>query len=234
MNAKSSEQACLAAFGLSSEIATAVGPDMCFEGTLTIKMGRPVLISGLFTGEINSDGAVIVAEDGVVRGGIKARQIAINGTVDATEAGHQVVAEECLILASSAKVTAPKVIYGDLQIERGARVFGAMEFNGRADSVQRSAPRATEAPVGAPVQAVRAASVSTATHVAAEAGLEASARLHGAVGGQVVRLPGQVGQQGPEGLPPLPTLAVATLTDEVPGDHGRSLRTDVERVGLGA
>jgi len=96
-----------------------------FEGKLSFK--DTARIDGNFTGEIASENTLIIGESGVVCAGIRAKTIAVSGSVEGD-------------LTASAKVVLHKTarIHGNVQapslvIEEGAVLQGQVEMNESAD-----------------------------------------------------------------------------------------------------
>lgn len=109
----------------NSTITTVIDTDVMFEGRLTIKGNKTVLISGAVKGEIVSDGAVIVNKGAEVVGSIKARTAQVAGTVRRAKQGDTLDIEGALVLAQGARVQCDAV-YGDLKAERGVVIAGSL------------------------------------------------------------------------------------------------------------
>lgn len=60
-------------------IATILGKETAFSGTLAFK--KPLQISGDFTGEIISDGYLVISEGARVKANIKAGTVVVGGTI---------------------------------------------------------------------------------------------------------------------------------------------------------
>lgn len=60
-------------------ISTVLGKETAFNGTLSFK--KPLQISGEFTGDIVSDGFLIVSEGAKVKANIKASTVIVGGTI---------------------------------------------------------------------------------------------------------------------------------------------------------
>jgi cytoskeletal protein CcmA (bactofilin family) len=95
---------------------TILSPDIEFSGSLSF--GKPFLIKGKVSGEINASDILVVDEEAVVEANIKAPQVIILGTVKGN-----VVAEEKVEVSVTGtllgNVTAPEI-----NMETGCRFTG--------------------------------------------------------------------------------------------------------------
>lgn len=108
-----------------SSITTIIDEGVHFEGKLSIKGSKTVLISGAFTGQIESEGAVIINGGAEVVGGIKARSVQVAGTVRRGKQGDVLDVQGVLVLAKGARVQCDAV-YGDLKAEYGVHIAGGI------------------------------------------------------------------------------------------------------------
>jgi cytoskeletal protein CcmA (bactofilin family) len=109
----------------SSTITTIIDAGVHFEGKLTVAAGKTVLISGKFTGQIESEGAVIINGGAEVIGGIKARSVQVAGTVRRGKETDLLDVEGVLVLAKGAKVQCDAV-YDGLKADYGVHISGSI------------------------------------------------------------------------------------------------------------
>ncbi len=101
-------------------IATILGKETAFNGTLAFK--KPLQISGDFTGEIISDGYLVVSEGARVKANIKAGTVVVGGTI----VGN-VTATQRLEMLASGKVQG-NIRTAKLQIADGVVFDGNCEM----------------------------------------------------------------------------------------------------------
>lgn len=77
---------------INAKISSVIGSDMVVEGNIRAK--EAVRVEGKITGDVESDGALIVSAGGAVRGNVKGSSIIIGGSVegDLTSGGRTEVA----------------------------------------------------------------------------------------------------------------------------------------------
>ncbi|XDD53488.1 polymer-forming cytoskeletal protein [Leptospira sp. WS4.C2] len=101
-------------------IATILGKETAFSGTLAFK--KPLQISGDFTGEIISDGYLVISEGARVKANIKAGTVVVGGTI----VGN-VTATQRLEMLSTGKVQG-NIRTAKLQIADGVVFDGNCEM----------------------------------------------------------------------------------------------------------
>lgn len=101
-------------------IATILGKETSFSGTLAFK--KPLQISGDFTGEIISDGYLVISEGAKVKANIKAGTVVVGGTVIGN-----VTATERLEMLATGKVQG-NIRTAKLQIADGVVFDGNCEM----------------------------------------------------------------------------------------------------------
>jgi cytoskeletal protein CcmA (bactofilin family) len=101
-------------------IATILGKDTSFHGTLTFK--KPLQIAGEFIGEITSDGYLYISEGANIKANIKAHTVIVGGQV----VGN-VVATERLEMLSTGRVNG-NIKTAKLQIADGVVFDGNCEM----------------------------------------------------------------------------------------------------------
>lgn len=106
----------LDSFNRSNSIT--IGQGVTFVGSITAR-GK-AFINGAVTGEISVDG-LQVGESGVIKGKIKSREMEVYGEI------HDDVACAEHVLVHSTGLINGKLIYGELEIQKGGRVTGAMD-----------------------------------------------------------------------------------------------------------
>lgn len=103
---------------------TIIGASSNFNGTLNST--GVIRIDGVFGGELNIDGNVIVGESGKINGNIKASRVTIAGTVEGN-----IYCSGTLELTSSGK------LYGDIEV-RTINIEDGAIFEGKCTMVQSS------------------------------------------------------------------------------------------------
>jgi hypothetical protein len=97
-----------------------IGHGVTFVGSITAS-GK-AFINGAVTGDISVD-ELQVGENGVIKGKITSREMAIHGQV------HDDVSCSEHVLVHSTGLIHGKLIYGELEIQKGGRVTGSMGQN---------------------------------------------------------------------------------------------------------
>lgn len=118
-----------------TEITTILGKGSAFDGKLTFE--GAVRIDGVFSGEIRTDGTLIIGESAQVKAEIEAMTVIIEGEV------HGDVTASGLI-----EIHAPARVYGNLatpslEIEKGSQFEGNCQMQPESGQV-RPEPRAVE------------------------------------------------------------------------------------------
>lgn len=106
----------LDSFNQSNSIT--IGQGVTFVGSISAR-GK-AFINGAVTGEISVDG-LQVGESGVIKGKIKSREMEVYGEI------HDEVSCAEHVLVHSTGLINGKLIYGELEIQKGGRVTGAMD-----------------------------------------------------------------------------------------------------------
>ena len=102
-----------------------IGQGVTFVGTISAR-GK-AFINGAVTGEISVDG-LQVGESGVIKGKIKSREMEVYGEI------HDEVSCAEHVLVHSTGLINGKLIYGELEIQQGGRVTGAMDQSNKSYS----------------------------------------------------------------------------------------------------
>ena len=102
-----------------------IGQGVTFVGTISAR-GK-AFINGAVTGEISVDG-LQVGESGVIKGKIKSREMEVYGEI------HDEVSCAEHVLVHSTGLINGKLIYGELEIQKGGRVIGAMDQSNKSYS----------------------------------------------------------------------------------------------------
>ena len=110
------EKKGLDSFNQSNSIT--IGQGVTFVGSISAR-GK-AFINGAVTGEISVDG-LQVGESGVIKGKIKSREMEVYGEI------HDEVSCAEHVLVHSTGLINGKLIYGELEIQKGGRVTGAMD-----------------------------------------------------------------------------------------------------------
>lgn len=106
----------LDSFNRSNSIT--IGQGVTFVGSISAR-GK-AFINGAVTGEITVDG-LQVGESGVIKGKIKSREMEVYGEI------HDEVSCAEHVLVHSTGLINGKLIYGELEIQKGGRFTGAMD-----------------------------------------------------------------------------------------------------------
>ena len=95
-----------------------IGKGVTFVGSISAR-GK-AFINGVVTGEISVDD-LQVGESGVIKGKIKSREMEVHGEIhdDVSCAEH--------VLVHSTGLFNGKLIYGELEFQKGGRVTGSMD-----------------------------------------------------------------------------------------------------------
>jgi cytoskeletal protein CcmA (bactofilin family) len=117
------EKKGLDSFNLSNSIT--IGQGVTFVGSISAR-GR-AFINGKVTGEISVDD-LQVGEHGVIKGKTKSREMNIHGEI------HDEVACSEHVLVNSTGLINGKLIYGELEIQKGGRVTGSIDQNNKPNS----------------------------------------------------------------------------------------------------
>lgn len=105
-------------YSLNQYNSITIGKGVTFVGS--ISAGGKAFINGTVTGEISVDD-LQVGESGIIKGKIKSRKMEVHGEIhdDVSCAEHVLVQPTGLING--------KLIYGELEIQKGGRVTGSMD-----------------------------------------------------------------------------------------------------------
>jgi len=99
-----------------------IGQGVTFVGSISAR-GK-AFINGMVSGEISADD-LHVGTSGVIKGKIKSREMDIHGEI------HEDVSCAEHVLIHSTGLINGKLIYGELEIEKGGRVTGSMSQTSR-------------------------------------------------------------------------------------------------------
>ena len=109
------------------DVTTVLADDIRFKGTLNFKSS--LMIKGIFEGEIESEGFLVIAEGARVTANIKTSILVVKGQLDGN-----VVATESIVLSGTSRqkgdITTPKLI-----VESGA------VFNGKSSMQEPPIPK---------------------------------------------------------------------------------------------
>lgn len=97
---------------------------MVVEGRITYKGAGLLVIHGTVKGDIVSEGSVKIEQTGIVNGVLLCRNADIGGLVNCQDKEIQV--RGLLHMRRTGVVNASKIMYGELEHERGARLAGAL------------------------------------------------------------------------------------------------------------
>lgn len=100
-----------------------IDEDVEIQGRLTVRGCRELVVRGLVDGHIESAGRVVIDAGGVLRGTLSARELEVAGRI---EGGELVRVEGLLDMRSGGQLHAGRIVYGELQHERGARMSGEL------------------------------------------------------------------------------------------------------------
>ncbi len=120
------------------EITTILGPGSAFEGKLTFE--GAVRIDGDFSGEIRTEGTLIVGETAKVRAQIVGAHVIVHGTVHG-----DIEAREGVEIRSPAQIHG-NISTPSLEIEKGARLDGTCRMEGDPPESADAADVPAEAP----------------------------------------------------------------------------------------
>lgn len=131
----------------AESITTVIDKGVQFEGKISVQTGKCVLIRGEFTGNIESNGMVIVSQGAVCSGSLTASKIRIAGKVVKSASGEpsSVVATDGLLVERSGVVETDELSYGSIELQYGAKISGAMVPLPSAITEVDSAPAAPAA-----------------------------------------------------------------------------------------
>jgi cytoskeletal protein CcmA (bactofilin family) len=125
------------------QTVTTIDSGIEFKGVIRIKGNKSVVVRGLVEGEIHSDGSLAVAEGGVIRGAVTALHLEVAGKIesDATVEVHGL-----LSMKKGGTLAAKKVVYADLDHERGSKLAGELvPMEGRRADDAEVGPKASVA-----------------------------------------------------------------------------------------
>lgn len=115
-------------FKPADNVCTVIDVDVRLAGScLTLRGNKGLMISGLVESDIDSDGAVFVGKDAVVKGAVRCRKLIVDGSVEVPKGGDLVV-QEMLGLSGRATVSASVIAYGDIEMARGCRIIGELRM----------------------------------------------------------------------------------------------------------
>ncbi len=113
--------------GLNLSNSITIGQGVTFVGSISAR-GK-AFINGKVTGEVSVDD-LQVGQYGVIKGKIKSREMDIHGEIhdDVSCAEH--------VLVHSTGLINGKLIYGELEIQKGGRVTGSMDQSNKPFSAR--------------------------------------------------------------------------------------------------
>lgn len=125
-NSKKSSQVVVDVTPSSKADTTIIGSSSHFDGKLD-SIGI-IRVDGVFSGELNIEGSVIVGESGNIKGNVKANKVTIAGKIEGN-----IYCDGNLELTSNGK------LYGDIQVKAISIEDGAV-FQGKCMMINESAP----------------------------------------------------------------------------------------------
>ncbi len=114
----------------AEELTTLVDSGVVIEGVLRVTNGKSVLLSGEVRGSIVSNGAVVINENAVVIGSIRAKSLQVSGKIAAAKDDDLVDIEGPIVLTKTA-VMGVNAVSDGVQTEYGAVMNG--RFSPRAE-----------------------------------------------------------------------------------------------------
>jgi len=105
----------------NKKIHTVLGKDSFFQGDLIFK--DSIKINGSFEGSITTSGIVVIGEGALVKANIKAKSIAVFGTIDG-----DVTAKEKVEMFQTGRV------YGDIRAKK-IKISDGVIFNGKCEMI---------------------------------------------------------------------------------------------------
>ena len=97
-----------------------IGPDANVNGPINLEQG--IIIYGKVYGDINTNGSIRIAKDGIVNGNIKCSNIVLGGTIIG-----DIQSEGSVTLKSTSKLKGA-ISYRKLHIEDGAKFEGQCDL----------------------------------------------------------------------------------------------------------
>ena len=165
------DQTKLAALAASARPESVIQEGVFINGVVSVKGGGPLLILGTINGDVVSEGSVAIGTTGAVNGMIVCRDADFGGVVNSPEKELQV--RGLLRMQKTGVVIASRILYGELEHERGARLTGALVPIELTDAEkERLAPARTPT---APATQAQIAAPAAVTPVAARPAAAASA-----------------------------------------------------------
>lgn len=131
-----------------------IGPGVTLKGEFSIS--ERLVVDGVIEGDVTAQ-AVIVGRTGAIRGKVTAAQADISGVV-----GDHIDIEDLLVVRSTGRVEG-RVLYGEIELEKGAVLMGDLSANGDRRAAAKPAAQkqpAVQEPAGAvaPAPAAKAGS----------------------------------------------------------------------------
>lgn len=120
------------------EINAFLGAGTVYQGKLNFQ--GSVRIDGNFTGEVQSEGTLIVGKDANVNGQVRVGQLILSGNVEG-----EIIASKKVVLHKTANLVG-SMLTPVLVMEEGAKVEGQISMNGSKPAAKEpeSAPEAVE------------------------------------------------------------------------------------------
>lgn len=141
-------------------ITTVIDKGVTFEGTIVAEDSSSILVKGEVIGSIQSNGAVIVSKDGVIRGSVNAKKISVLGRIEKKSGEESYIhAEEFLQIQETGRLTSTKVTYAELQLHFGAKISGELDPLPESEKKPASIPTPAAVVKPASAQATPQASV---------------------------------------------------------------------------
>lgn len=114
------------------EINAFLGSGTIYEGKLNFQ--GSVRIDGNFTGEVFSEGTLVVGKDAIMKGQIRVSQMILSGNITG-----EVYATERVVLHKTANLVGT-LHTPALVMEEGAKVEGQISMNSKPEAAAKSAP----------------------------------------------------------------------------------------------
>lgn len=137
-------------------ITTVIDKGVHIEGTIKVDSGKTLLIKGDFTGNLESNGVVIISQGSTCTGTITAEKLRVAGTIRKGGAERcSVIAKEGLLVERTGRLETDELSYSAIELQFGARISGSMVPMGGVDApAQEVEQESSEQPAAARVEAV--------------------------------------------------------------------------------
>lgn len=131
----------------SEEITTLIDRGVVIEGVLRVANGKSILVSGEVRGSIVSNGAVVINENAVVIGSIRAKSLQVSGKVAAARDDDLVDIEGPIVLTKTA-------VMGVNAVSDGVQTAYGAVMNGRFSPRSEEEKMAEREPAPEPIPSI--------------------------------------------------------------------------------